>query len=244
MQNPLLKLPKIIAHRGAPELAPENTLASLRQAKALGAQWTEFDVRLTKDHQAVIFHDDDFGRTTNGKGFLFETTAKQVATLDAGSWFGANFVHERVPTLAEYLQTAVQLHLGINVELKGTDFSSALLAKQVAAHLATYWRDDLPTPLISSLAFTNLQAMRALGPHYLLGYITDIWVDNWQSILQSLNCISLHVNYEELTPARIQAVKQNNYLLLAYTVNDKKLAEQLFAQGVDAVFSNNPRLLS
>lgn len=238
-----LQLPKVIAHRGAPQVAPENTLASLRQAKALGAQWTEFDVRLTQDHQAVIFHDDELIRTTNGTGFLAHTPLATVMQLDAGHWFNAKFHNERVPTLAQYLQTAAELKLGINVELKGTDFPPAILAKQVADHLQQQWSASLPTPLLSSLSVTNLHAMRALGSDYLLGYIMDEWIDQWEMILKELGCISLHVNYEQLTPERINGVKEKNYLLLAYTINDKLLAEKLFSLGVDAVFSDNPQLL-
>ena len=46
--------PLIIAHRGASNLAPENTLASFRLAKELGADGFECDVQLTKDHKLVI----------------------------------------------------------------------------------------------------------------------------------------------------------------------------------------------
>lgn len=242
MKQPL-KLPRIIAHRGAPQVAPENTLASLRQAKAMGAQWTEFDVRLTQDHQSVIFHDDELHRTTNGTGFLAETHYSVLSQLDAGSWFSSKFQGERVPTLAQYLQTAASLGLGINVELKGTDFSPALLAKAVAEGLKKEWSSDLPTPLLSSLSLGNLEAMRALGSDYLLGYVMDEWTPEWESILKSLNGISLHVNYQQLTPEKAKAVKDKNYLLLAYTVNDKRVANDLFSMGVDAIFTDNPQLL-
>jgi hypothetical protein len=52
-----LKLPPIIGHRGAAARAPENTLAGLRRAKALGCTWVEFDVRLTADGAPVLCHD-------------------------------------------------------------------------------------------------------------------------------------------------------------------------------------------
>ena len=46
--------PLIIAHRGASNLAPENTLASFRLAKELGADGIECDVQFTKDHKLSL----------------------------------------------------------------------------------------------------------------------------------------------------------------------------------------------
>jgi glycerophosphoryl diester phosphodiesterase len=46
-------LPRVIGHRGAAAVAPENTLASIARAKALGASWIEFDVKLTEDGHAI-----------------------------------------------------------------------------------------------------------------------------------------------------------------------------------------------
>ena len=53
-----LIIPKIIGHRGACAYAPENTLASIHAAADIGVEWVEIDVKLTRDHVPVIFHDD------------------------------------------------------------------------------------------------------------------------------------------------------------------------------------------
>ena len=50
---------KIIGHRGARGLAPENTLASLEKAIEHHVDIIEFDVRVTKDNQAILHHDSD-----------------------------------------------------------------------------------------------------------------------------------------------------------------------------------------
>ncbi|MEE4110055.1 MAG: glycerophosphodiester phosphodiesterase family protein, partial [Halieaceae bacterium] len=50
----------VVAHRGAAGKAPENTLASIRQAIADGADWVEIDVQESADGEVVVIHDSDF----------------------------------------------------------------------------------------------------------------------------------------------------------------------------------------
>ncbi|HEV8648949.1 MAG TPA: glycerophosphodiester phosphodiesterase family protein [Actinomycetes bacterium] len=78
---------RILGHRGARLVAPENTLAAFRAALAEGADGVELDVRRTSDGVLVCFHDSGLGRTTNGRGPLRERTLAELLALDAGSWF-------------------------------------------------------------------------------------------------------------------------------------------------------------
>jgi glycerophosphoryl diester phosphodiesterase len=50
----------VVAHRGAAGSAPENTLASIRQAIADSTDWVEIDVQESADGQVVVIHDSDF----------------------------------------------------------------------------------------------------------------------------------------------------------------------------------------
>lgn len=237
-----LVLPKLIAHRGASLSAPENTLLSLRAAKSLGAKWVEFDVRLTRDDKAIIFHDDELDRTTNGKGLVADSDFNSIVKLDAGSWFNQEFTGEPIPTLDAYLQCAAKLNLGVNVELKGTASQAESLAKHVVDSLHVHWSKYLPVPLISSASTVCLQAMRSVTDEYLRGYILSEWINNWDEITDELNCISLHIEHKQLNLERAQAVKTVGKKLLAYTVNEVSVANELFDIGVDAVFTDNLRL--
>ncbi|HLB57705.1 MAG TPA: glycerophosphodiester phosphodiesterase family protein, partial [Gammaproteobacteria bacterium] len=207
-------------------------------------EWVEFDVQLTQDGKPIIFHDDKLNRTTNGKGLVSATDFETISLLDAGSWFSDKYQHESIPTWEQYLQTAADLALGINVELKGEKSDAQSLAQHVVDGLAHYWSGNLPRPLISSFSVDHLQAFQQIQKNrYPIGYITYRWNKNWLSTMKSLNAVSLHVFYRYLTPERIQAVKNESYLLLAYTVNEESVAKQLLSQGVDAVFSDDPTLL-
>lgn len=62
------EFPRIYGHRGAPSLAPENTIASFSKAMEAGARWFEFDVDIIGDGSLIVIHDDTLDRTTNGSG--------------------------------------------------------------------------------------------------------------------------------------------------------------------------------
>src|SRR5690606_29353427 len=96
----------------------ENTLAGFRKAAALGVRWIEFDVRLSADGECVLLHDDTLDRTTNGRGRADLLSLSELRRLDAGSWFGAEFVGERIPTLDETIRLCSELGLAANVEVK------------------------------------------------------------------------------------------------------------------------------
>ncbi|MGW0538333.1 glycerophosphodiester phosphodiesterase family protein [Streptomyces sp. NPDC003032] len=101
-----------IGHRGAPEIAPENTLASLEAAVDSGAEWVETDVQFTKDGQPVIMHDATVDRTTNGTGRVDHLTAAEIAQLvtkGGGS----------VPTLEQVLTSPKVRSVRLLLEIKG-----------------------------------------------------------------------------------------------------------------------------
>ncbi|MEZ4767737.1 MAG: glycerophosphodiester phosphodiesterase family protein [Caldilineales bacterium] len=73
MQRPLN-----IGHRGARDLAPENTLTGLLAGIRAGADGVEFDVQRTRDGHLVLFHDDDLARITGVRGLVVKSTLAQL----------------------------------------------------------------------------------------------------------------------------------------------------------------------
>ena len=56
------KPPIIIGHRGSPNIITENTIPSFQKAIDQGVEGLEFDIRLSKDKQIVVFHDETLKR--------------------------------------------------------------------------------------------------------------------------------------------------------------------------------------
>ncbi len=235
---------KLIAHRGASALSPENTIASLEKAYELGATWIEADVRLTLDYEAIMFHDQDLARCTNGRGLVRRTPYAVIANLDAGGWFSPKYHGERIPTLDQWLQAAAKRGLGIILDLKGSWFEARRLADQVSVLLSRRWPAHLPRPIISSDSPAMLRAMAAQQLNWNLSYIMRGETSNWQKIINKLHCISVHINHQFISEYWIQQLLKEKLHIAAYTVNDPVRAQQLFEMGIESVFTDDPRLLS
>ena len=119
-----------LGHRGAREVAPENTLASFRKALELGADGVELDVMLSRDKQVVVIHDYTVDRTTDGSGTVRDLSLAELKSVDAGSWFSPNFQNERIPTLEEVVHSLPGDTI-LNVELKSLSALDTTLEKTV-----------------------------------------------------------------------------------------------------------------
>ena len=233
-------LPTIIAHRGASAHAPENTLPALKLAYDMGAKWLECDVMLTDDGVAVVHHDRQLRRTTNGRGSVAKSTYQAIQQLDAGSWFHPDYQNAKVPTLGDWVSHAAQLGMGINLEMKvrGPDKASEL-ARLILQSLQCHWRADLPPPLISSFSPHCLKAMRRLDATIALALVAKQWSKRVLSIAKRYGCVAVHLSHHIVTAERVATLKSMQRHVMAYTVNQKELLDQLLAMGVDGIFTDD-----
>lgn len=235
--------PFVIGHRGAAAWAPENTLASIRTAAALGVRWVEFDVRLSRDGCPVLVHDDDLARTTDGSGPVAGRDLDDLLTLDAGGWFAPAFRGEPIPTLEAAIATLADLGLGLNVEIKPDAPRAEETAAVVMEVLQERWPPALPPPLISSFQAEALAAARSAAPGAELALlVTDVPAD-WRQRLRDLGCGALHCAARRLRRDQAAAVAAAGVPLRCYTVNRRGRAEQLAGWGVQSVFTDDPKEL-
>ncbi len=237
---------RVLAHRGAGTLAPENTLAALRLGRQRGYLGVEFDAVLAADQVPVLMHDATLARTTNGQGLVVDLTSKQLAALDAGSWLAPQFAHEPVPTLADALALCRAQGTWANVEIKPVEGFEAVTGQIVARETARCYADclrsggdqaehiDVRVPLLSSFSEVALSAARAVAPDIARGWLTDQVPDDWATSMRALGCVALHTNHSHLTPELAHAIKAAGYWLFCYTVNTPVRAALLLSWGVDA----------
>ena len=109
----------VVAHRGAHNGIPENTLAAYEAAIEMGIDFVEIDLRTTKDGHIVSIHNKDIDSyVTNGRrGLVSEMTLEQLKQLDIGSRIGPQWRDERIPTFDEILKLC-KGRVGIYLDLK------------------------------------------------------------------------------------------------------------------------------
>jgi glycerophosphoryl diester phosphodiesterase len=236
--------PRIIAHRGGGELAPENTLAAMRRGVALGFHAVEFDVKLAKDGVPFLLHDDTFDRTSDRKGPANLLTAGELAQVDAGSWYSPEFAGEPVARFDDVAKFLLAHDAWANVEIKPSPGFDAATGSAVALACRELWKDAERKPVLSSFSLAALRAAIASAPELPYGYLVDDVPPHWAATMRELKCISLHCNEKKLSRDVAAAVKGAGYGLLTWTVNDPNRARELFAWGVDAIFTDRLNVIT
>lgn len=108
----------VAAHRGDWRNAPENSLKALLNSIEKGFDIMELDVKMTKDSQMVVMHDNTIDRTTNAKGKVSDFTLQEIRKFRLKNGFGRVTPHP-IPTMSE-MMLAAKGKIIINVD-KGND---------------------------------------------------------------------------------------------------------------------------
>jgi len=236
-------LPPVIAHRGAPRAAPENTLAAFAAARTAGAGWVEFDVMLSRDGVPVVHHDDDLQRLAGVPQAVAELTAAELQALDLGTRFDPAFAGEGLPTLEMVVGALAVLGLGANVEIKPAPGRERDTARAALAVLHRCWPRRLPPPLISSFSAASLEVAQAEAESWPRGYLVEELPPDWREQTGRLGCTALHLDFEPLSLEQLDAIRAAGLRTAVYTVNDPAVAARLYAWGVDCIIPDVPELI-
>ncbi len=233
--------PGVIAHRGLSGLCPENTIAAFRRALDIGVDMIELDVLLSADDQLVVFHDETLDRTTDGSGPVRELNHAQLIRLDAGGWFGGEFVGERIPTLLEVLELVGDRCL-LNVEIKDeavTDQVEGGITHRVIRLLRDNGFGD--RVLLSSFDPRALLHARELDPEIPRGSLADPRIHSIRSpieILEDTGAASLNLSRDQVNETIVAKCHQMRRAVLVYTVNEVEEMQRMISMGVDGLFTD------
>ncbi|MFF2806896.1 glycerophosphodiester phosphodiesterase [Streptomyces sp. NPDC058000] len=249
------RAPVVVGHRGAAAYAPENTLASVDAAHRLGIPWVENDVQRTKDGELVVLHDTSLARTTNVKKVfpdrspwnVGDLTLREIEKLDAGSWFGAKFKGERVPTLEDYLDEVEHNGQRLLMELKNPELYPGIERQALRELRHDGWLDSEHLKrrlIVQSFNADAIKKVHRLNPAVKTGFLGNPPVADLPKY--AAYCDQINPPHTAVTQAYVNAVHalrgphHRRLELYTWTVDDAKAAVGSAGLGVDGVISNKP----
>lgn len=232
--NPLRMTPetmRIAGHRGHSADAPENTLAAFRTARELGGEGVtcETDLALTSDGEFVLIHDETVDRTTDGRGLVRNMTWPELAQLDAGRWFGADFAGERIPRLRDALHLARELGIIYQLELK------------------IYDRDDVIFPMLralidelgcadllqfSSFDFAQLRALKKAIPDVPTVGLSHSRLIDPAALAREAQVDAINLEIQHFPSGEARQLHDGGFAVFLHVPRPERL-ERLKAYGVD-----------
>ncbi|HSW31730.1 MAG TPA: glycerophosphodiester phosphodiesterase [Longimicrobiales bacterium] len=244
--------PLLVAHRGGSRVAPENTLDAFRDAvERWEADMLEMDVRVTRDGEVVVIHDETVDRTTDGTGPVSSFTLEELQRLDAGHRFvdprGEPSFRGRGVRIPRFEDVLLALpHARMNVEAKEPRVAAPLVqlvrrhgaeARVLVAAEHERCRDAVrgyPGPWGASRThvfwFWALHRLPGGGPYTPAADILQV-PETWH-------------DRRIVTPGFVRAAHRRNLPVQVWTVDDPADMRRLLALGVDGIQTDRPDLLA
>ena len=233
---------EIIAHRGDSYNDPENTMASIRLGWEKRAN-VELDVYLSKDNRMVVIHDASTQRTAGVDLQVKETNSDRLRALDVGSFKGQAFAGERIPFLAEVVQSIPPTQK-LYIEIK--------CGKEILPQLRQLLLESGKMSRVVIIGFdleTVAESKKLIDvPTYWLKGTekdkkTEQWIPHDPRLVQMAKdkgLDGLDVHYAGVTEEFAHAVKAAGQKLYVWTVDDPEEARRLVKLGVDGITTNRP----
>lgn len=232
-----LRLPKVFAHRGGRQWAPENTLAAFRASLQAGVDGVELDIQRCASGELVVFHDEDIGRTTDGVGLVKDISYPELKRVGAGSWFDPAFKNEYVPLLQEVLDL-VAGQLVINIEIKNTPIEYPGIEEDLLDLLSGYDYGD--KIIISSFDHQVLRNIHSHDASWRLAILGNNLFAGLAEYAQKVGAHDWNPQFGCLRPEVVAEAHAAGLQVNPWTVNEKRHWSQALQMSVDSIITDDP----
>ena len=236
--------PLNFAHRGARNVAPENTLSAFERALAQGADGLELDIRLCKTNEWIVLHDATLNRTTNGRGYVRTKSLEDLRRLNAGAWFGARFAREKIPTLREVLELARGRCL-LNLEIKAV---AAVQTSMLAGLIEALYRHHLERRcIISSFNPLVLRRVSRLDFRLPTGLLLtgNLLSNGPKAAFRRLTGVqALHLHAAVISPRLVERVRTLGLHLFVWGADHAPVMKRMIHFGVNGIITDDPLTLN
>lgn len=218
---------KIVGHRGARHLAPENTIAAIKKALELNVDEIEIDVRVTKDGHVILNHDPII-HTKDGN-----TYATKAHTLEELRAYKPDMT-----TLAEVIRT-VDRAVPLMIEVKSGEPTEPVVAI-IEKFLSDGWQSS--DFIMGSFSQRILREL-----HEALPEVETVVIERFSGAYaiyraRQLDSKKISLNHYFLWFTVLANLRRNKYEIYAYTLNDPKKARRWARFGLNGAITDNPEL--
>jgi glycerophosphoryl diester phosphodiesterase len=223
----------IIAHRGASNLAPENSLKAFRKAIELGADYIEFDIHKSKDGKIIIMHDANIFRMTGKSGIIKNMTFEELKNLEVGDG-------EKIPTLFMLIKLAKgKIALNCEIKVKGLEEKLVEILQE---------NDIIESTLISSFKTGILLKIQKLEPQLRLAVLRPSrmqWITSLISPKRMITTATKNRFYAVnprcffVNNKFVERAHNHNLKVFPWTIDSEKKMKKLVKIGVDGIITNN-----
>ena len=232
--------PLLFAHRGARREAPENTIPAFERAIEIGADGVEFDVLLTKDRVPIITHNNDLSVLTHFDGLVHETPFSTIKSLDFGSHYRTSFSNITAPTLTEVLELLQPHDISIICELKSQPGMASSVAELVGGIISDFhFRNSV---VLSSFDVKILYYLKKLFPNIPRALTIKrraFPFFPWRIFATLLDVNEIHASFPMITPSFMAKVRQHDWRLDVWTVNETSEIDRCISLGVEGIITDD-----
>jgi len=227
-----------IAHRGASAYAAENSLAAIRAAAELGADFVEIDIRTSADDVPVVIHDSSLKRSHGINGDVSDLTVNELRCMTATG--------SQIASFDDAVKLCRELGLGLYLDIKRLN---AAAARSMFESLESH--QYMKNTIFGAFRPDYLADIKAARPDAKTSILFGAVDIDPVKLAQSINADYVHPCWENraeqphrlLTPGWVDAVRKANLGIVCWHEERPSEIAALMALGVDAICSDKPELL-
>jgi len=244
-ENTMLRRPLVIAHRGLPMQAPENTMTSVNLAIDANVDVVELDIYLTTDNEIVVIHDSTTTRTANQTLIVEESTLAQLRSLTILDSFGYDDPIQ-IPTLREYFERIEGEDVLLFIEIKSGNPEIVDYLKLLIDEF-----DNSDQIVVISFNATQISKMKEVLPQISNGYLSTGLINSTNldsSIRATLNAVvpiqtTINPEYSQVTEEFIVQMNYRGLSIWPWTIDTDVTYYGYFLKGVGGITSNYSKKL-
>lgn len=242
---------KVISHRGANLVAPQNTIPAFEKSLEIGVDGFETDIHLSADGVPVVCHNYTIDETSDGSGEVKAMTLEQLRSYDFGKWFNDDFKGTKIPTLEEFLVLCETADIEImNIEIKPPlDGNMEIVEKTINAVKEHGLFDKL---LISSFSPEVLVECKKIEPECKTGFLYSpnkkffykTMLFGYVEFAKKIKADFLHPHFLTVTKHYVKKLHEAGIGVNVWTVDKANIAQKMLKCGVDGIITNDPAMVN